>query len=253
METFKLTLAYDGSRYDGWQKQGNTGATIQGKLEGVLSLLAGAPVEVQGAGRTDAGVHARGQTASFRMETDLSPVQILAYLNRYLPEDIAVLDCQAAPPRFHARLSALGKVYRYQLRLGPVPDVFRRKYQYRVEEPLDLAAMERAAALLAGTHDFRSFCANRRFKKSSVRTLTALDIRRAGDEVQLVFEGDGFLYNMVRILTGTLVEVGMGLRRAQDIPAILDARDREAAGRTMPAQGLMLDEVFYPSQEEENP
>ena len=157
METFKLTLAYDGSRYDGWQKQGNTGATIQGKLEGVLSLLAGAPVEVQGAGRTDAGVHARGQTASFRMETDLSPVQILAYLNRYLPEDIAVLDCQTAPPRFHARLSAKGKRYLYRLWTSEIPNVFERKYLTPWPYALELGDMERAAALLTGTHDFRSF------------------------------------------------------------------------------------------------
>ena len=251
MEHYQIRIAYDGTRYDGWQKQGNTAATIQGKLEGALTRLDEAPVEVRGAGRTDAGVHARGQVADFRLSHSLPPEQVLDYLNRYLPDDIAVISCAPAGPRFHARLSALGKRYIYRLWTSPIPDVFRRKYLTPWQEPLDLDAMRRAAALLTGTHDFRSFCANRRFKKSSVRTLTALDIRRTGDEVQLVFEGDGFLYNMVRILTGTLVEVGMGLRRAEDIPAILDARDREAAGRTMPAQGLMLDEVFYPPQEEE--
>lgn len=245
METFKLTLAYDGSRYDGWQKQGNTGATIQGKLKGVLSLLAGAPVEVQGAGRTDAGVHARGQTASFRMETDLSPVQILAYLNRYLPEDIAVLDCQTAPPRFHARLSAKGKRYLYRLWTSEIPNVFERKYLTPWPYALELGDMERAAALLTGTHDFRSFCANKRYKKSTVRTVDSIQIQRLGDEVRLTFTGDGFLYHMVRILTGTLVEVGMGERDPDSIPALLSARSRLEAGRTMPARGLILDEVFY--------
>lgn len=248
MEHYKIKVAYDGTRYDGWQKQGNTAATIQGKLEGVLSRLDEAPVEVRGAGRTDAGVHARGQVADFRLNQPLPPGQILDYLNRYLPDDIAVTACAPAGPRFHARLSALGKRYLYRLWTSPIPNVFQRRYLTPWTEEMDLDAMGRAAALLTGTHDFRSFCANRRFKKSSVRTLAALDIRRAGDEVQLIFEGDGFLYNMVRILTGTLVEVGMGQRQAEDMPAILAARDREAAGRTMPAQGLILDEVFYGPQ-----
>lgn len=245
MENFKLILAYDGSRYDGWQKQGNTDATIQGKLEGVLSLLAGVPVELHGAGRTDAGVHARAQTASFRMDTDLSPAQLMAYLNRYLPEDIAVLDCQAAPPRFHARLSAKGKRYVYRLWTSEVPDVFQRKYLTPWPYALELEDMRRAAALLTGTHDFRAFCANKRYKKSTVRTIQTIQIERLENEVRFTFTGDGFLYHMVRILTGTLVEVGMGERAPDCIPALLDSRSRQEAGRTMPAKGLILDEVFY--------
>ena len=245
MDHYKITLAYDGTRYDGWQRQGNTASTIQSKVEDVLTRLDGAPVEVRGAGRTDAGVHARGQVADFRLSHPLPAERVLDYLNRYLPEDIAVTACAPAQPRFHARLSAKGKRYVYRLWTSPIPDVFRRKYLTPWPEPLDLDAMGRAAVLLTGTHDFRSFCANRRFKKSTVRTLAVLDIRRTGDEADLIFEGDGFLYHMVRILTGTLVEVGMGLRRAEDMEAVLAARDREAAGRTMPARGLMLDEVFY--------
>ena len=136
-------------------------------------------------------------------------------------------------------------MYRYQLRLGPVPDVFRRKYQYRVEEPLDLAAMERAAALLTGTHDFRSFCANRRFKKSTVRTVRSIEFDRRGADLSLTFRGDGFLYHMVRILTGTLLEVGLGKRPPEDMTAILSAKDRSTAGPTAPAQGLVLVEVEY--------
>ena len=242
---YKLTLQYDGSRYDGWQKQGNTDNTIQGKLEGVLSQLAGQPVEVHGAGRTDAGVHALGQVASVRLPGERPAEEVMDYLNRYLPEDIAVVDARQAGDRFHARLNAVGKVYRYDLRLGTVPDVFRRKYQYRLEGALDLNAMERAAALLTGTHDFRSFCSNRRYKKSTVRTVRSIDISRRGNNVSLTFRGDGFLYHMVRILTGTLLEVGQGRRAPEEMSAVLAALDRSAAGPTAPAQGLTLVEVEY--------
>lgn len=240
---YKLIIQYDGSRYDGWQRQGNTGNTIQGKLEAVCARLAGVPVECHGAGRTDAGVHAEGQVANVKLPG--SWPDLAAELNRYLPEDIAVLSAEPVEERFHARLSATGKVYRYSIRMGTAPDVFRRKYQYRVEEPLNLEAMRRAAMLLTGTQDYRSFCANRRYKKSTVRTVTAIDIERDGLDLTITYRGDGFLYNMVRILTGTLLEVGHGLREPDEMPAILAARDRAAAGKTAPAQGLTLVRVEY--------
>ena len=242
---YKLTIQYDGTRYDGWQRQGNTDSTIQGKLESVLSRLAGEPVEVNGAGRTDAGVHALGQVASVRLPEGVTAGEVLEYANRYLPEDIAVTAAEEADGRFHARLSARGKVYRYSLRLGSVPDVFRRRYQYRVGEELDIAAMERAAELLTGTHDYRSFCSNKRYKKSTVRTVHAIELERRGDDLTITYRGDGFLYNMVRILTGTLLEVGLGEREAGEMPAILAAKDRSAAGKTAPAQGLCLVAVEY--------
>ncbi len=242
---WKLTIQYDGGRYDGWQRQGNTANTIQGKLEGVLSRLAEAAAEVHGAGRTDAGVHALGQIASVRLPDRLTAAEILDYVNHYLPEDIAVTAAEPADDRFHARLSAKGKVYRYALRVGGVPDVFRRRYVCRVDGPLDTAAMERAAAYLTGTHDFRSFCANRRYKKSTVRTVSGIDICRRGADVTITYRGDGFLYNMARILTGTLLEVGEGKREAETMPAVLAALDRSAAGPTAPAQGLTLVEVVY--------
>ena len=242
---YKLTIQYDGSRYDGWQKQGNTDNTIQGKLEGVLSRLAGEPVEVHGAGRTDAGVHAEGQVASVKLPDNRPAAEVKAYLNQYLPEDIAVVAAAEADDRFHARLSAKGKVYRYSIRMGDTPDVFRRKYQYRVEEPLDVEAMKHAAQRLCGTHDFRAFCANKRYKKSTVRTVYAIEIAANGQDLDMTYRGDGFLYNMVRILTGTLLEVGQGLRKPEEMERILTSLDRMQAGKTAPAQGLTLVKVEY--------
>lgn len=241
----KLTIQYDGTRYDGWQRQGNTDNTLQGRLEGVLSRMVGKPVEIQGAGRTDAGVHARGQVASVHLPEGYTPQEVQNYLNRYLPEDVAVVEVVEVGERFHARLSATGKEYRYHIRMGSVPDVFARKYQYRVEEPLDLAAMERAAGYLTGKHDFRSFCGNRRFKKSTVREVFHIGVEVCGSDLTLVYRGDGFLYNMVRILTGTLLEVGLGQRTPESMVAVLEARERTAAGKTAPAQGLVLQEVYY--------
>lgn len=242
---YKLTIQYDGSRYDGWQKQGNTTNTIQGKLEGVLSRLVEGPVEVHGAGRTDAGVHALGQTASVKLPGNLPPEQVRDYLNSYLPEDIAVTEVEQAEDRFHARLSAKGKVYRYEIRLGTVGDVFRRKYQYRVAEPLDVTAMRAAAKTLTGTHDFRAFCSNKKYKKSTVRTVSAIDIAVDDTDMSITFRGNGFLYNMVRIMTGTLLEVGLGLSYAEEMEEILVSRDRARAGKTAPAQGLTLVQVEY--------
>lgn len=243
---FKLTIQYDGTRYDGWQRQGNTDNTLQGRLEGVLSRMVGKPVEIQGAGRTDAGVHARGQVASVHLPEGYTPQEVQNYLNRYLPEDVAVVEVVEVGERFHARLSATGKEYRYHIRMGSVPDVFARKYQYRVEEPLDLAAMERAAGYLTGKHDFRSFCGNRRFKKSTVREVFHIGVEVCGSDLTLIYRGDGFLYNMVRILTGTLLEVGLGQRTPESMVDILEAKERTAAGKTAPAQGLVLQEVYYP-------
>ena len=242
---YKLTIQYDGSRYDGWQRQGNTDNTIQGKIESVLSRLVGESVEIHGAGRTDAGVHAEGQVASVKLPGKRSAAEVMDYLNQYLPEDIAVIAVEEADERFHARLTAVGKVYRYDIRLGSTPNVFRRKYQYRVEQPLDIAAMRQAAEHLTGTHDYRAFCSNKRYKKSTVRTVSAIDIQVDGADMSITFRGDGFLYNMVRILTGTLLEVGLGERKAEEMSAILESLDRTRAGKTAPAQGLTLVQVEY--------
>lgn len=247
MKTYQFTLAYDGTRYRGWQRQGNTPQTIQAKLEQILSRMTEHTIEIHGAGRTDAGVHASAQVASTRFTSSLTPEEIQAYLNRYLPDDIAVLSCVEMPDRFHARLNAIGKQYRYCINDSGIPDVFRRRYVCAWPTRLDDDAMRRAAAQLCGQHDFRGFSSvNHRFKKSTIRTIHSIDILRTNGELQIVYHGTGFLYNMVRILTGTLVEIGAGTRSADSISAVFESLDRQQAGITMPAQGLLLEHVFYP-------
>ena len=185
------------------------------------------------------------RTASFRAKTDLSAPELLRQLRARLPGDIGVLTLEETAPRFHARLSCRGKTYVYRVWNSETPNVFERRYVYALPQPLDTAAMQRAAAPLCGTHDYTSFCANRRMKKSAVRTVNAITVERRGEEVRLTFSGDGFLYHMVRILTGTLLEVGLGQRDADTMPAILAARDRSAAGPAAPARGLILWETRY--------
>jgi tRNA pseudouridine38-40 synthase len=241
---YKMTIQYDGSRYSGWQRQGNTESTIQGKLEQTLSALTGESIELSGSGRTDAGVHALGQVANFHTAQPLDCGEFLQTLNQALPGDIAVTQLHPASPRFRARLDAKEKTYRYTIRNSVVPDVFSRRYEYQIVEPLDLGAMEQAAKLLLGTHDFRGFSTGHT-KKSTVRSLKSICIRQDGSRVELYFTGNGFLYNMVRILTGTLIEVGLGQRQPETILQVLETLDRKQAGFTAPPQGLCLMEVTY--------
>lgn len=244
MPNYKLKIAYDGTRYYGWERQPGKD-TIQGKLEAVLSRMCDAPVEVIGAGRTDAGVHARAMTANALMDTDKSAEEIRDYLNRYLPDDIAVAEVKEAAPRFHARYKASGKTYQYTCFDGPVKPVFNRRYYTALEEPLDVERMQQAAAYLQGEHDFKSFCGNSHMKKSTVRLVDSIVIRRSKGYVYFTFHGTGFLQNMIRILVGTLMEVGWGRREPEEMAAILEAQDRRAAGPTAPAKGLCLLKVHY--------
>ena len=241
----KITLQYDGSRYDGWQKQGNTDKTIQGKLEQILEKMAGQTVEVHGSGRTDAGVHAWGQVANFHTESDMSTEEIMAYCNRYLPEDIAVVEVSEAAPRFHSRLNATGKRYRYRIINSQIPDVFWRRYATEEPEALDLDAMRKAAELLLGEHDFKAFTSAKKSKKSTVRRIDEIRIERIENRVEFVFTGNGFLHHMIRILMGTLLEVGKGIRTPESVTDILKSGDRAKAGALVPAKGLVLEEVFY--------
>lgn len=245
MRNYKLTIQYDGSRYSGWQIQRNTGNTIQGKIQAVLSQLDGSSVEIHGSGRTDTGVHAKGQVANVRLTSSLDCKQILDYCAMHLPRDIAVISVEEADPRFHARLSASSKRYTYHIWNSQVPNVFIRKFSYQVAEPLDWNAMQEAAQYFLGTHDFRSFCGFRRFKKSTIRTIYDIEFTQNENNLFISYEGDGFLNLMVRILTGTLIEVGLGRRLPKEMISILSAKDRSAAGFTAPPEGLCLDEVFY--------
>lgn len=241
MTTYKMIVAYDGTKYNGWQIQRSTENTIQGKLSAVLTKMSGSVVEVYGSGRTDAGVHARGQVASFSIDGNFSADEILSYLNRYLPDDIAVLTVEKTDSRFHARLSCKQKTYRYRIHTSIIPDVFNRKYVYTyLDKPLNADLMRKAAVHLIGTHDFKAFCGNPHFKKSSVRTIFSIQITDDISGITLDFSGDGFLQNMVRILTGTLIEVGNGNIKVDEIAAILGSKNRQKAGFTAPPQGLTL-------------
>ena len=280
MKNFRFLVSYDGTKYDGWQRQGNTDRTIQGKIEAVLHRLFDVSVETHGSGRTDAGVHARGQVANFWVEEPVVEqalaklprskgrrendgrndrwkvedrktadiwecAQIQTYLNEYLPEDICVRELTVVPERFHSRLSAVGKTYCYRIHTSSLKPVFDRKYVWWMPETLDVDAMRQAAGLLVGTHDFMSFCGNPKMKRSTIRTINKLEILEDDQGLTIRAHGDGFLQNMVRILTGTLVEVGRGNVVPQAITEILAARKRAAAGPMAPAQGLCLESVDY--------
>jgi len=249
MRNIKLLVQYDGGRYLGWQRQREEDPerprTIQGKLEQVLGRLTGESIRLVGASRTDAGVHAEAQVASFQTSSTASLRELLDYLARYLPEDIAVIAADQVDARFHARYRARRKRYLYRVWTAPYPQVFRRRYCLHLPGVLDTAGMRRAAALLAGQHDFRSFTTARSRTKSTVRTLHVLEVREQEGWVELFFEGDGFLHNMARILTGTLLEVGAGRVPAEAMSGILEARARSAAGPLAPPQGLCLLEVLY--------
>lgn len=244
MRNLRLDICYDGTRYKGWQRLPGKAETIQGKLETTLSRILEENIEISGSGRTDAGVHAKAQVANFHCESTMPAEEILFQLRRYLPEDIGIYSCRDVSPRFHARLNAKEKIYLYRIWNSDAPCVFQRRYVTVLAQPLDLTAMEAAAKLLCGEHDFSAFCGNARMKKSTVRFLRSVEIQKCGDELRLRFIGNGFLHNMVRILVGTLVEVGRGTRSVSTIPELFGGK-RAEAGFLAPAQGLCLEEVIY--------
>ncbi|MBO6239302.1 MAG: tRNA pseudouridine(38-40) synthase TruA [Butyrivibrio sp.] len=245
---YKFIISYDGTRFYGWERQPNKEMTIQGKIESVLTRMTNSenePVNLIGAGRTDAGVHARATCANAFLDTDLTEEEIKNYMNKYLPEDISVNEVKACSDRFHARYNALGKTYRYTCWCGNSKPVFDRKYVTILDSKPDVEKMRKAAEFLVGTHDFKSFCGNSKMKKSTVRCVDTINIEESGNYIRIYFHGNGFLQNMVRILTGTLLEVGYGSIPVDSVKEILSACDRQKAGPTAPPQGLCMMKVDY--------
>jgi tRNA pseudouridine38-40 synthase len=244
MRTLKLTLAYDGTRFVGWQRQ-REGESIQGLLEDALARFEGGPVSVHGAGRTDAGVHALGQVASVRLTCAHDTATLARALNARLPPDIRVLVVEDKDERFHARFSARSKTYRYQIRNAPIASPFERAYVWHLAESLALEPMSRAAALLAGTHDFAAFRSAGSDVPTTVRTMIRSEWRDTSGLLTYEISGDGFLRHMVRAIVGTLVDIGRGRREPEDVAALLQGGTRARAGATAPPQGLFLVTVDY--------
>ena len=245
MKRIKLTVAYDGTDYCGWQIQPN-GITVEEVLNRNLSELTGEEITVIGASRTDSGVHAQGNVAVFDSDTTIPPERIAYAVNRKLPEDIVVIRSEEVPGDWHPRYQETEKTYEYHILNREMPDPVRRRDTYFVSYPLDLEAMRRAAAYLKGEHDFRSFCNIHTDVQDTVRTIYDLDIIRSGDLVTVRIRGNGFLYNMVRIIVGTLVRVGRGFYSPGQVKEILEEKERTSAGVTAPPQGLVLVKIDYP-------
>lgn len=251
MRTLKLTLAYDGTEYVGWQRQ-ETGTSIQGLLEAALAPIEGRPVTVHGAGRTDAGVHALGQVAHIQLHASIEAARLLRALNAVLPVDVRVTDVEEAAADFHARFSAKGKLYRYRILNGGTGSPFERRYSWHIAQPLNFDLMVEGMTVIRGTHDFKAFKAAAGKSATRERTITDTRLNRGlapwaarGALITLDIEGDGFLRHMVRTIVGTLVEVGAGRWPPPRVGEILASRDRTQAGPTAPAEGLFLVHVRY--------
>lgn len=244
MRTYKLTIAYDGTRYQGWQRQSTTENTIQGILERILSKETGRRIEVNGSGRTDTGVHAKGQTASIILPGKIREQDFIRKINEELPADIRLLSAELVKNGFHARKSAVGKIYEYHIDTGEKPDVFTRRFSFHFPRRLDLERMREAAGYLTGTHEYTGYT-DKKDETSARRTIYDIIISGQKDRVVIEYDGTGFLYHMVRILTGTLLETGAGIRKPEDAAAALRTGDRQQAGFLAPAQGLFLREVRY--------
>lgn len=245
MRNFKLTLSYDGTDFSGWQTQPGF-RTVQETLEQAIARITREErVRVNASGRTDAGVHAAGQVVNFFSATRIPPEKFLKAINACLPQDVSALECVKVPPSFDANRDALRKLYRYVIHDGPVPSPFLRRYSCQSRHPLDAAAMARAAEPLKGRHDFHSFETDWPNRLSSVRTITHLAVNRFGPYLWIDVEADGFLYNMVRAIAGTLINIGRGYWPESQVAAILSAEDRTQAGPTAPAAGLFLMRLTY--------
>jgi tRNA pseudouridine38-40 synthase len=248
MRNIALVIAYKGTNYAGWQRQQNA-VSIEETIGEAIAAVTGEQVTVYGAGRTDAGVHARGQRANFKTEARMPADRFAPALNAHLPRDIRVQKSFEVPADFHSRYGAKHKTYCYRVWAAPAADPLTDDFCWHVRFPLDVDAMRRGAAPLVGTHDFKSFMASGSGAKTTVRRIDAITIAQEGRMITVTFCGTGFLYNMVRIITGTLVEMGSGRRDPESMAAILAAKDRTAAGATAPARGLVLEAVAYGAED----
>lgn len=244
MKRICLTIAYDGTEYAGWQRQ-NGALAVQEVVENAIAKLTGTEAELLGASRTDAGVHALGNVAVFDTEATIPAERYAPALNTYLPDDIRIVSSKEVPAEFQPRFDAHHKLYEYHILTGEVCSPLQFRYVHFMKEKLDVEAMNRAAALLTGTHDYTSFCAAAAQVKTKVRTVRDITVTRTGEEIVISVDGDGFLYNMVRILAGTLVQVGLGRMKPEDMPGILEGMDRALAGPTLPAKGLQLVRIWF--------
>lgn len=246
MRNIKLIIQYDGSRYKGWQRLGDTDNTIQGKIESVLSKMTDENVEIIGSGRTDAGVHALNQIANFKTNSKMKVKEINDYLYKYLPDDIVVKSIEEIDKKFHSRYNAVSKIYNYRISNNNYHDVFKRKYCVHIPEKLNIEKMKQACICLIGEHDFTSFTTLKSKKKSKVREIYSINIEKYNNNIiDITFHGNGFLYNMIRIIIGTLLEVGHGKIKPEEVSKILNKNDRSFAGPTADAKGLFLVEVKY--------
>ncbi len=246
MRNIKLVIEYDGTNYCGWQVQEN-GPTIQGAVEKALLAVTGERISIHGSGRTDAGVHARGQVASFTTESSIPGEKFMYALNNKLPRDIVIKDSREVPADFHARFSAAGKKYSYHIYNSKFPSALLRNYAYHINycERLDIERVEKAAEAFIGTYDFFGFMATGSKVADTVRTIYDISVKTEGDMLRIDYKGNGFLYNMVRIITGTLLYAGIGRIDPRDMKDIILSKDRERAGITVPPWGLYLEEVYY--------
>jgi len=245
MKNIRLELQYDGSRYLGWQRLKEKDITIQGKMEDMLSLMSNEKTNVIGCSRTDKGVHAKGYVCNFITNSELSPKEIIDYSNKYLPEDIRVIKASEASEKFHARYNAKSKLYRYTIDNNKYADVFSRKYASHIPESLDIELMKIASKNFIGTHDFEGFTTMKSKKKNCVRTISDTQISQQNNFIFIDYTGDGFLRNMIRIITGTLLRVGRKELNPQEITNILTTKDRSIAGPMAESKGLALIKVSY--------
>ncbi|MGE7121553.1 tRNA pseudouridine(38-40) synthase TruA [Peribacillus sp. NPDC046944] len=245
MNNYKLTIQYDGGRYQGWQRLGDSENTIQGKIESVLTEMVGEPIEIIGCSRTDSGVHAISQIANFKMSLNMTETEVMNYLNRYLPRDISIVEVTLVPERFHARYNVKDKTYLYKIWNKPYTNPFMRKYSMHVEENLNISSMIEGSQYFIGSHDFTAYSNAKSKKKSMVREIYSIDIEEISGFIEIRVRGNGFLYNMVRKIVGTLIEVGLNEIDAKNIPSIIESKERIQTGRMADPAGLYLETVEF--------